>query len=436
MLGFGVTAPQGVQAVVSVPPPSIMPLRTVVTQNRILSGDEFQSGKDRQCFRYPYVIACDCTELVVSNNAWCLSGTGEAAVANGFSVLEMSLEANGVIVPVLYNGLRSKSLASGDVDVQSDAVFPASFGLTEFAQGDVVWIKGIIAVSSAGQRIPYTVTKATDQSGGQAAWWDSGVATVSSTDVTGVYTISGGTFSSRATGYRPMVFGRPVTDGPSFVAVGDSIGESVNDDSYLMTTGTPIRLHGFGFIQRAMRLNDNSSLLPCLNLSRSASRSFDVSAGTRAKQFYKYARFGIDEYGTNNMPAAGTSLVALKSSLQVTWADMRAAGIEKIIRTKFLPRCDSTDSWTTIANQSYLSAWAPGASSDQMNLWFETELGAATIDYLVEMSGCRAVSDPLKWKTDTPEITTKFTAADNTHPSGRGHEFLAEELRPILRSLG
>jgi len=414
------------------PPPAVLPLRTVVTQNRVPSGREGRTGKNRQCFRYPYVIASDCSELVVSHQGWTMENTGESNLPNNYSILELSLEANGIVVPVTYGGSRTQAITAGDVDIQSDAILPSDFGLSQFSYADIIWVKGIASVASTGQSLPYSTAKVNEYSGSQAGWWDSTANSVSSTDVTGVYIITGGSFDSRATGMRPIIFGRPLTDIPSFVTIGDSIADASNDSASMSGT---LKIHGVAFIQRSMRSTSDTDYLPSLNMGRSATGSTSVSAGTRVKQYYKYARFGIDEYGTNNMPSTGSSLTPLQSSCTTNWTDMRNAGVEKIIRTKFLPRCTSTDNFTTVANQTYMSAWAPGESSDLMNQWFATELSAGHIDYLISMDGCRDASLPFKWRTASPETTANYTAADSTHPSSQGHEFLAEELRPILRSL-
>ncbi len=428
MLGFLTTA----RSLGRAGPPVILPLRTVVTQNRVMVGRESRSGKNRQCFRYPYVIATDCTEIVLSLQGWTLEGTGESNMPNNYAIEEMSLEANGVVVPVTFSASRSKTITAGDVDVQSDPILPSAFGLSEFAYAAIIWVKGIASVASAGQSLPYTTAKSNEYTNSQVAWWDSTANTVSSTDVTGVYTISGGSFDARLAGIRPIVLGRPVSDVPSFVTIGDSIVDASTDSASM---STDLKIHGVAFIQRSMRSTSNTDYLPSLNMGRSATSSTHASGGTRIKQFYKYARFGIDEYGTNNMPSTGSSLSPLQSSCTTNWTDMRNAGVEKIIRTKYLPRCTSTDNFTTVANQTYMSAWGIGESSDLMNSWFATELIAGHIDYLLSMDGCRDLSLPLKWRTAAPETTANYTAADSTHPSSQGHEFLAEELRPLLRSL-
>lgn len=403
-----------------------MPLRTIVTQNRGVSASEFRTGKNAQVTRYPFIVAADCSQLVISSQGFGISGSAsEFNVGNDYAIAEQSLEANGVVVPVLYGGGRSKTVIDGAVDVQSDPILPSSFGLSKFSYNDQIWIKTKLTLSATGLRLPYTPTRSDAVAGGQCSWYDTAATTVSSTDVTGVYTIlSGAAFDSRLNGYRPIILGRPLVDGRSFIAVGDSIAESFVDN------GNPYPIHGLAFVQRSMRDSTGGDLLPCLNLARSASSSFAVSAGTKSKQLYKYARFGIDEYGTNNLTAS-----TLQPSLQLIWSDMRAAGVEKIIRTKFLPRTNTTDNWATTANQTYTGAHGPGLDAEVMNNWFATELSAGRIDYLVGMDSISDLAfggDRWKWRVNG---TANYIASDTTHPTGQGHEFMAQELRPVLRSV-
>lgn len=425
MLGF--TAPPRAPGQGSGSAPAAMPLRTIVTNNRGNIGIESRPARNACVTRWVYVVAADASEIVISTNAFGITGGDtEFVVPNDFTILEQSLEYGGVVAPVPYGGGRSRLVLSGAVDVQSDPVPASAFGAAKFAKGDQIWVKSKISLAYDGA-LATTIEARSSIANQQVQWYDSAATTTTATDSTGAYTAATGVLdANRPAGYRPLVFGRPMTDGPSFIAVGDSIGQSTSDGS------NPFPIHGAGFIQRAMRDTAGGSLLPCLNLARSASTSLAVSAGTRSKQLYKYARFGIDEYGTNDM-----SLATLQPRLSTIWSDMRAAGIEKIIRTKFLPRTSSTDNWATTANQTYNSdgKWQAGADADLMNTWFEAELSAGRIDYLIGMNSVSDLGvggDRWKWIVNG---AAQYVNADSTHPNGTGHELMAVELRPVLRSL-
>ncbi len=426
--------------------PAIQPLRTVVTQNRINSGAEAQAGKDRQCFRWKYYIACDCTELIASFDGWQMTGTGEQKLTNAYGIAGVAFEGiNGTTVIAEFSGSQSKTINAGDVDIQTDPLYPSDFGLagSYFPAGTEVWVRGIATLTTAGHVLPYTPAANSHITGQQSAWWDSTNPSTTESDVLnqigekGVFTITGQTFSNRTTGVRAKVFGRPVSDSSvrSCVAIGDSIAETMNDGATDIPNNNALKIHGLGFVQRSTRETDNTGAIPMLNLARSSTRSYDVSGGTRTKQYYKYARYGIDEYGTNNMPAHGASLTDLQDSLKINWADMKTAGVEKIIRTEYLCKCTSTDNFMTVANQTVDANWTVGSAPELMNAWFVDEVTEGRIDVVLDTSTVKDGSNVYKWGTNTPENIANYMAADTVHPAYRGHEAIAVVLRHVIRNL-
>jgi hypothetical protein len=426
MLGF-TAPPRSTQSAGSFVP---APLRTGVTNNRIFTGSESRTLP--ACFtRWQYVVAADASEMRLSNNGWKLETGGEQDVGNDFTIADQSIEIGGVTVPVTYSGGRSLVVTNGGLDIQSDAISPASFGLSKFDYGTVLWIKTRISLASSAHHIPYSSenvgsTNSGGASGSQVSWYDPANTTVSSTDTAGVYTTTGTSPSTRVSGYRSIIWSRFVNDGKSFVTVGDSIAQNINDG------GTPYSVHGGGYVQRSMHSATGTDLLPNLNLARSGSGSGAiVGSNTKIRQLYKYARLGIDEYGTNNMDTT-----TLRTDLQAIWSHMRAAGIEKIVRMKYLPRTTSTDSWATESNQTYRSGgkWQTGGDADLNNQWFDT-LVPSTLDVVVATTTAQAAADggdAWKWRVNG---TANYVNSDDTHPDSDGHEFIATTLRPVLRSL-
>ncbi|HOO50579.1 MAG TPA: hypothetical protein PLK94_04735 [Alphaproteobacteria bacterium] len=422
---------------------SPLPLRTVVTQNRVQAGTETRGGADSQITRYFVVFGQDCSSICLSLNGWTQSGSGGAGgeinVPNSVHVQKIAVVYNSTNAPATWSGSRTFEITSGAVDQKSDEIPASAFGVSKFTKGDILELRCHTKVDVAGvDVIPYTAAKVNDYTGQtqQTTLFLSTDYTVDNIDGTGVITFTGaGSLQTRSNGFRPMVWGRPLVDQPSFVVVGDSIAESVNDNAtYAMGTGLstdPIRIHGVGYMQRAMRdtSNTTASLKPCLNLARSSAASFHFTgSNVKSKQLYKYARFGIDELGTNDPDNA-----TIQTHVATIWSDMRAAGIEKIIRTDLCVRTTSTDNWTTEANQTYLDArWQSGGEIEDLRTWFDTKLADNTIDYILDTTSVKG-TDPFKWKVDGS--TANYTAADSTHPSSRGHEFLAIDLRTLLNTI-
>lgn len=423
MLGFS-APPRPMQTGSGVLP--VIPLRTVVTNNRVLTGSEARS-ETAVYSRWQYIIASAADQLCVSNNGWKLEQGGEQNNANDFTIVDQSIEIGGVVVPVTYSGGRSILVAAGAVDIKSDMLSPSAFGLSEFAYGTQVYMKTKISLASSGLAVPYTAETIQSGLGQQAAWYNTANTAVSSTDTAGSYTYTGTAPAARTAAYRPMILGRPLVDGTSFVTVGDSIAMNFND------SGSPYQVHGGGYVQRSMRSSINTDFLPNLNLARSASPpSAIIGTNTKTRQFYKYARYAIDEYGTNNMNTG-----AMRTDLQTIWSQLRTEGVQKIVRMKFLPRTTSTDSWTTEANQTYRNDgnWQNGAAADLNNQWFDTLIAGGTLDVVVDAANATAYADGgdrWKWRVNG---TANYSNADDTHPNSTGHELVAITLRPVLRSL-
>lgn len=416
------------------------PLRNVVTQSRTLSANEARTNKNRCVTRWPYVIAADCYELVILNNNYTLGSASEAANGNSITIIDQAIEANGVAEFVTYDsGSNSKTLASNDYKVPSDGIPASAFGLTKFTEGDIIWVKTSLSVPTRGtDKIPFTPASTSNYTGSQVGWWDStvgGGSAPSATDATGVYTISGQSFDSRTAGYRPIVAGRFLLDNTikSTVAIGDSIGEQTNDsmgDLAVASDPATLRIHGAGFVQRATRNTSGTDLVPMLNLCRSGATS--TAVGTRTKAHFDLAVQGLEEFGTNDIGSGGTGVAAtIQGVIAGLWSDMRSAGIVKIIRTKLLPRCTTTDNYLTEANQTYFTNWGPGGKSQDMNDWFDDKLADDTIDAVTTANSVRG-TDTYKWLTDG--VTSNYTTPDGTHQNALSAETLAAELRPILRS--
>lgn len=396
-------------------------LRTVVTQNRQFSGAEALS-RNRQCSRWPFVIATETSSICAQLRGATSSSSGEDPIANDFTVIEACIECNGVASPIFFGGLRSKTVTSADAEILSDEIVASAFGLSTFPVGTTIWFKGIIGVASAGMVIPYAQVSRGAVSNSQAHWWDTSTSTVSATDVTGPYTVlSGAGFSVRSNGFRPILLGRPLVDGRSFIGSGDSIMEEVSDGT------NTFQIHGLGFFQRSMHDGTGNDLIPSINISRSGANAAVV--GPYALELAKYARYAVDENGTNGpLP-----LATLQSAEIALWTALRGKGVEKIIRTKITPRTTSTDAYLTEANQSYLNAdyTPPSGQYPLFNSWLDTKLADATIDNLVEMTAVRG-ADVWKWRVNG--INTNYVNADQVHPNSTGHEFMATDLRPVLRT--
>ncbi len=400
------------------------PLRIAEVQGRLANGVSTSAGKNAQAFRWPYVIGAELKDIVLSLNNFYLGASSETNTGNALTVVEMSVESpSGVVVPVTFAGLRSKALANGDCNIQSDAIPASSFGLSTIARAGIYWVKGIVTVPLAGNAVPQSnAISNSDYANSHSYWYDTAVTTPSSTDVAGVYTATGTAFTAVASGFRPIMLGHPVNDGDSFIAIGDSIGQSLND-------ANAAGVWGKAFIQRAMG-NYGASPRPCMNFCIASARSTLLITGTKWKTFIPYATKAIEEFGTNDVDD-GTSVATIKTRLAALWTALNAGGIYKIYRTELMCKTTSTDNWATVANQTVAARWGAGEEVDQLNAWFLTKVADGTLRGVCSSQDVRDPVNPYKWRCDD-YATVRYSVYDGLHPSEIGHTNLAWRLRCLV----
>lgn len=161
-----------------------------------------------------------------------------------------------------------------------------------------------------------------------------------------------------------------------------------------------------------------------------ATAHYIAAGNTRWRQYIQYARFAVEELGTNNLGTSSAGNAAsLQSEIASVWALLRAGGIQKIARTKLIPRTSSTDSWATIANQSPYPAFVAGGTAETVNAWIDTKLVDGTLDAVVAMSSTRDAGVPQAWPVNG---TAFYACTDGTHPKDLFHEAMAAEVRTAL----
>ena len=399
-------------------PPLINPIRTVATNNKIFSGAETRGTKNRQASRWAYQIGTDASTLTVQFRGKYSKSSGEINL-NDFKIVEAIIEANGTFQPVTWNSNRTKTITATDDNILCDEIPASAFGLEKFTKGTTVYFKGIIEDNGSLGGLPYTQFKTAYFTGQQSFFYDTATTTASATDVTGPYTFTGAT-DNRSQGCMPILLGRPLIDGVSCIGYGDSIMDENND------SGNTYPHHGIGFFNRAMHDGTGNALYPAINTARSGSSTEDI--GQTEIELAKYARYAIDEMGTNDL---GTI-----NNLESFWQSIRDKGIEKIISCKLICRTTSTDNYLTEANQAYRDGWGIGEEKRLFNDYLETSLSTGKIDYLLEGNELTAAAhggDRYKWRVDG--VTNKKYNNDDVHPNTLGQEIKATPLRALIATL-
>lgn len=411
-----------------------IPLRIAEVQGRLFNQETNNAAMDSVAFRWPHAIPNAVSSIVLSFNAWYQNTTGltETNISNSITVGPVSFTApNGTVVPVRFDGARTKVLTAGDYDIQSDPIDISHFGYnsSNFPTSGTWWSKGIITASVGGYFPSSNTMTASDVSNSQAVTYLSSSTTPSSTDVDGVYTATGTAFTTLTTTFRPVVLGRPASSsGIYFAAIGDSIGSDVGDI-------TQNGVGGRGSIQRAM-WNNGVYPFACINMCRGSGRQPLFTTGTKWRSYLSYANVLIDELNTNDV-TDGTALETIQTNQVSLWNLAKSAGISRIYRTTLMTRCSSSDSYVTLVNQTPAANFGPtysGSLLKSVNDWYATKESDGTITKVISLSDMVDATEPNKWKTTTGS-SIGLMNADTVHPNTQGHKVMAGYIRAAVEPI-
>jgi hypothetical protein len=335
----------------------------------------------------------------------------ELDLPNSFAIDAMYLERGAASVQITWGGVGSKTITPGTIDAQCDDVLPAAFGLTKFAQGDVLWLRCVTSVSAAGMISPQTTAYA---SSGEGAYvYDPATATVSAVSSTGAITASGSGFAASVALYSPLVLGIPIngSGAQKFVTgVGDSILAYIGDD----TSGSGANGPYMGAFQRSLvDANFVGNPVAGCNIGiPSGVAAIWLNGAPCGASLLKYGNTLVEEYGTNGIYTAGN---------QSIWAAAKAAG-NRVIRTKLISKAGSSNGWSDTAGQTKFSGWEVGGL---LYVWNEGLASLTGYDTLVDlMQATGAASDRYLWDPTAGQPT-----GDGVHPYPVKHEAMGAMLR-------
>ncbi len=400
-------------------------LRTVAVQNRIFSTSDSQTSLKEMYFRTWYDLGTDTANIVFSINNWIFTNTGFHDGQEAYTILELSLQhPNGTTIPVTFGGSRSRLMAINDLDVQTDPIVPANFGVGSFTKGSRYWLKGKIAVAANTEHVPCQSQWLTGNvAGSQFAWYDSAATTVSSTDVAGSFTSTGTAVISRSGIFCPIMLGEPIVDGPSFGAIGDSIMAGFGDSGTFVT----------GFFQRSLYGDGtNGDLIPGLNFAVGGTSGGDYLGVSQVQHYYQYAKYWGENFAANDLGSADSiSLAAMKTRKLALWQEFRDSGAQGVYSVSPFFRLQTSNSWVDAAGQSYNTSltWGPGGTADLLEAWMATQVGV-TIDKHIPTTAVRDATETRKVKTDGN--ANKWTT-DGLHLARQANEDMKAVMAPILR---
>lgn len=409
-------------------PPAIGPLRFASANNRFptqtaasvaVASATITRAMMRDIF---HIGSGDCSQLVFSFMACSLiPSSGWAASAGGYSIVSAAFEYNGTSAPILFSGGRTKTINSGDTDIKSDALLPASFSLSSFTRGSTGFVRLMLEFSDPStMKIPFNRARFTEI---QVLYDVTKVTVTNGVDSTGIIAysmINGGVNGTDAVFinvYMPIMLGRFASgDPPVWLLAGDSKTSGIGDVT------TAMKNPGMA---RAL-YPDPTLAANCIagcNFGCSSGVAAEWSAGATATvtPYLTYANYGLEAYGTNAQAAAAS---------QAIHATFRANSYKKIARLSLTPHTSSTDSWATEVNQTISSGWGNGGTVDL----FEQAMAALVASDLtyIETSAIRGSTHWL-WPVTG---AANYSTADGLHESPAGYELRIDGTGVVTTSGG
>jgi lysophospholipase L1-like esterase len=399
-------------------------LRFVSPQSKIPIAPAASTGTTLvQRIRWPFYIGSgDVESLILSFNGWYFNYAGQNALGNSYNVLKAAIEIEGdtYSVPLTFGGVRNKVINSGDTDIQTDPINARAFSRASIPRNTKCWIRADCSVNVSGQSLPGTGWSWNEPpwSTGGSLWIDPAVFNGFVVDSYGVASAgSAGGYDLGNYPNVPIVLGTFVNGDPTtLIALGDSITYGLND------TLTGFSLIG-GFSRATGDDAHTGSILAGANFGVSSALASHWVGATGPQAYLKYAKYGLEQYGTNEFTGGGSSAVAQTNSSNL-WAIMFAAGIEKIIRNHVPPR--TLADGVTPANIDYQA----GGAARQFNSWLDT-LSVPNLIVYDNNSFRAGASGDLYYQW----LGGSANTFDGTHPNAAGYILESNDYRAVFENI-
>jgi hypothetical protein len=289
--------------------------------------------------RVKFVLGADIPAIVLGFPQWALApGAGVSNPGNGFTITQAAIEIGSQVQAVAFTG--SGNVVGNGANVLSDPLPASAFNLTKFPQGCTGWIRlRLTFANPATDKIAYS-GGANSNAGDTGLMFKCDPTKVNVTNGimgTGIFAysmINGGVNGTDAVSYNPyhaIILGSHADDTVGFW--GDSKTAGTGD------TGNALGVIGM-----------NRTLLPTKDIAAGARSGINFGnpsgvaldcttavGGASLSQltyWYQYVNNAVVGYGTNSLnQGAQTAL----------YAQIRAAGISKIIQRSLTPRSNTNN---------------------------------------------------------------------------------------------
>lgn len=366
-----------------------------------------------------FVVGADVTAAQLLFPGWAIKSNSGVIFAEAFDVMDAAIEYNGAAARVTFSGANSATVSPGANLVSDPLPASALGGAAAFTQGTTGFIRcRLRVVDPATNKMP--------QCGGLRGTSSTGIkcdpTKINFTNgvvSTGAYTytmINGGVFGTDAASdsavLAPMFLGRHNASSIGFLGDSKTFGTG---DTAVGATGA------LGMSRTLFPNASSASGAKCgINFGCPSGVALDCLQGANGGstnapliEAYQYITHAVVGYGTY-----ATNL----TNQQALHAQLRAAGIAKIIQRSMTPRTTSTDSWATTANQTLAVNWGAGSTTAT----FEAALAALPASdqdmTYYQSLGERAASsgaDYWKWVVNG---TANYGTSDGIHEKAAAYE--------------
>ena len=365
--------------------------------------------------------------------------TGQELSPGNSYAIEAAIEIPGapnVVVRATFGGASTGTVPNGAAEYVSDPLYPSQFGLTTFAPGTLFWVRErrLIAIGEKFTRYGSLANAIS----GEGTKMSNG-ASASQVMGTGEMVMPSGGSSLHCCFAPSLIIGRAIgLPDIAIVGVGDSIVNGSNDPIF-GGAGDGTDGHG-GWFTAGLWDVEGRAVPHCLM----AGNGTTVIAATEAPGFatafakrrvyLKYFTHAVDNYGTNDYgkspPESAANTLLRRRKL---WAALRGGDsrIRHVTAVPILPRCNSTDSFATLANQTARSGYESGGQfRDPMNSGLEAALTDKSVDAIFPINSILAdPSAPGKWRVDG---TANRYTDDGTHPTFYAHGLVANAWKAMV----
>lgn len=183
---------------------------------------------------------------------------------------------------------------------------------------------------------------------------------------------------------------------------------------------------GLGWICRGLwNIGDDDAVIPWIKMTKPGDAANAYKGGIRQKtlSLMQYCSHVICQVATNDI-ATPYTLEVCQANLTATWAHVKARG-KHLTQCLVMPKTTSTDSWATLANQSYATGCEPGGVRDQLNAWIKSQVGILIDDIIDPNPYVESQTDHGKWIVNG---SANYPTTDGTHPSTAIHILAAQAV--------